>query len=268
MMKKEEPFKGLGGILDIIYGALVSFFIYTVGDKYFSLPENSSSFLYTQSIALILITIFMIEDYCSVKLINSIKGYGSTDRFSLDVVIAFLFFFTFQAINYKRTEFIYFIGLIHLFRSFWAFFLRYRKLIGGKYIDYLKLISRPNFILFSICFILAILNKVSKSVTGFDTLLKYYLISYFVILFFFVVIIKFKDIVKVWWTGKKKDVSFRKEIGPILSKFTIFILIFIIILLKTIISFFIHMAKAIISFFIHMVKAIISFLKGKGPPIL
>lgn len=256
MKRRKEPFKGLGSILDIMYGVLVPFFMYTISNKYFAHTGNISSFFSIQSIALISVLIFTIEDYTSVKIINGIRDYGSTDRFSLDMAIAFLFFFTFQAINYGKIEFLYFIGLIHFFRFFWGAILMFRKLVGMEFYDFLKLISWPNCILFSVCATLVILNQTLLKGLSFENSLKYYLIAYFAILFLFVVIIKFKDIVKAWLEGSKKNIPIRKEVGPILSKFTILIIMLLIIIVK-----------AIINSLFHLVKDIISFIKGKVPPI-
>jgi hypothetical protein len=143
----------------------------------------------------------------------------------------------------------------------------YKKIIKKKYIDYMKLISRTNCILALACATLVILNGALKKGISFDNLLKLYLLSYFAILFLFVVIIKFKGILNAIGADYKKDFPFRNEVGPILSKFTIFIIFFVIIIVKAVIIFFKHLVKSVKYFFSGLGKEIILYLKKKVPPI-
>lgn len=237
MSKSKKLFAGLDSILDVIYGALISFVLYTITTHYFAQTGQNIPVFSSKFILMVLIGIYMLEDYCSVRLVNSIAEYSSTNRFALDMLIAFLFLLTFQALNINRIEFVYFIGFIHFLSFLWAFVLLIKNIIGDNYVKYLRLTLWTNGILFGVCFFTISFSKLFKGIGDFEMTLNVYLISYVLIQILLVVFIKFKILAKKWWTKEKETDLLVKESGPMSSKFIVLFLLLSV-----------HIGKAVISF--------------------
>lgn len=238
----KEAYKRLEIILEVIYATLIALILLTLANQSVGTLAKKPVFC-IKFIALLLMGVFMVEECCNVILVNSIKPYGSSNRFTVDVLIASLFFFTFTAINNNRIVFIYFLTINHLLNFLWALSLLRSEMIESTLSQYLKLAIWTNVATFVVCTIIIILSRFFKVEFWFETVLICYLVVYVLLLFLPSIIFNFRLISLKQDTNEKGGDYPTLGPGPILTKVTIYIILFVVHILKAIIV-------AVISFFI------------------
>jgi len=235
----KETFKRLEIILVVIYGTLITLILVTLTAQSVG-PDTNTSASSIEIIALFLMGVFMVEECCNVIVVNSIKPYDSTGRFTVDVLAASIFYFTFVAIDNSRMIFIYFLGIIHFLNFLWALSLLKSTTVGPKVSEYFKLTLWTNVSAFVGCIVIIILSRIFKAEFWFETTLICYLIVYALLLFLPSIILNFRQISSLRVTDIEEKDPFIS--GPILTKMVFYILLFAVYMLKAIIG-------AVISFF-------------------
>ncbi|MFC2146346.1 hypothetical protein ACFLRT_03190 [Acidobacteriota bacterium] len=237
----KEAYKRLEIIPEVIYATLIALILFTLANQSVGPLANKPVFS-IKFIALFLMGVFMVEECCNVILVNSIKPYGSSNRFTVDVLIASLFFFAFTAINNNRMVFVYFLAINHLLNFLWALSLQRSEMIESILSEYLKLTIWTNAVTFVVCTIIIILSRFFKAEFWFETTLICYLVVYVLLLFLPSIIFNFRLISLKQDTNEKGRDYPALGPGPILTKVTIYIILFVVHILKAII-------EAVISFF-------------------
>jgi hypothetical protein len=236
-----EAYKRLEIILEVIYATLIALILFTLANQSVG-PLAEKPVFSIKFIALLLMGVFMVEECCNVIIVNSIKPYGSSNRFTVDVLIASLFFFTFTSINSDRMVFVYFLTINHLLNFLWALSLLKNEMIESILSEYLKLTIWTNIVTFVVCTIIIILSRFFKTEFWFETTLICYLVVYVLLLFLPSIIFNFRLILIRQYTNENGRDYPTLGPGPILTKITIYIILFVVYILKAIID-------AVISFF-------------------
>jgi len=236
-----DYFKGWAPILDIIYGISVTYIIFLYTEAY--IIKKSASFkpsIDTLNIfALIVMTIFILEDYCTVKLISNVRGYRNAFRFCIDVLIALGLFFSLQMLLAKDKNFIILYAIILALCLFWFAVLAFfeKPKIEDNYKHYFIISGISHVVYFCLILLPLIFNNLIKnfSLIKFQKLLCFFiLVSAISILL--MVILKARAIANLTFDNNKEEMKKKYHnldfmyiyAGPILSSSLVAILLRII----------------------------------------
>jgi len=148
---KPNELTGWSSILDILYGMTITFGIFQIVE----MSIKGNKIFWWHYLALIILTIYILEDYCTVRLFNTNHGDASAHRFAIDAFIAIGLMFTLQLLISKKWIFLWVFIAILVLCGIWASALKlvsYRKL-GEKYQKYLSLVLWTHAIYFSVLLI-------------------------------------------------------------------------------------------------------------------
>lgn len=234
--KKDHPLANLSNIIEYINGAIFSiiiiqtFLLFDTNIKnLFDLPNSPPS---KEKIwALILLLIFFIEDYISVKIVNFYKNYGTVTRFGLDILISISFFISFELMFIDKKEFMFYLIITYSLGIIWVmgFWIRgtLKDIKGSRFLGSTIIIHASMAIFLGIFYLVYNFNHINYNIKD--------LFEYFIYMFFIVHII-FSGIYKFLVLKKNNlitaDIFLIKNTGLFTSRFLAHLIIFIISLKK------------------------------------
>jgi hypothetical protein len=225
---KEPPkiFENLICLIDVVYSGFLAYILFLTF-KYFTgygaASESITKFPY-KGLCLIFLAIAMLEDYVTVRIVAAIKPYSTTTRFTADFLIAVLFFFSIELVNYDSKAFLLAIIMISFLSVWWSKRLLKNENIEPYWKHYFVIVKHNSYVNMFLCGLaIIVVYLIEPKIIKVRSIPDDYYFCYFFIFLISTIHIVWE---KINFIKKHKgDININplvKHSGPILSKVIVF----------------------------------------------